>query len=332
MTEPAALDEASATLGHVGKQRAPAEDSSAPVVVFGGTGHYGRETVRALLARGAAVRVLSRSAARAGALLGEDVEIVEGDVRDRASIDSALDGARAAVVSIAAMTPKGARHLHEIEHDAVLRIFERAQDRGPSRVVYLSGYEIREDLLERHGISDEFGPKAEVERSLAATDLDWTILGHPPSMQLFFEMIRGDTLNVPGGGPDAIPTIAATDAGQITAQAALRDDLGGQRFHLTGPEAISFPDAAERIGAVLGRTIRYRAIPLLPLRIGMSIAGLFNPFYRYLWASVVLLNAFPQELAASVPEAHRRLIETFDLDPTTLEAETRSRVEAGLLR
>ena len=40
-----------------------------------------------------------------------------------------------------------------------------------------------------------------------------------PSMEIFFAMLRGDTLVVPGGGPPALPTVAASDLGEIAAQA-----------------------------------------------------------------------------------------------------------------
>jgi uncharacterized protein YbjT (DUF2867 family) len=302
-----------------------------PVLVLGGTGHYGRRIVAALAKSGARVRVVSRGAAAARALLGETVDVVEGDVTSPGVTRSALVGARAVVIALAAMNRTAARQLRAIERDAVLRTIEEARAVGVHRLVYLSGYEIRIELIERLGLRGPFGLKAEVEEALRQSDLDWTILGEAFSMEIFFAMIRGDAMSVPGGGPPAIPTVAPDDAGIISAQAALRDDLGGQRFHVTGPEALSFPEAARRIGEVLGRPMRFRAIPLPPMRAVLRVAGLFNPYFDYLRASVVLLNNFPQDLAAGVPEAHRRLVETFDYVPITLEMETRRRVEAGLV-
>lgn len=61
------------------------------VVVTGATGHVGANLVRALLDAGRKVRVLVRDDVRA--LEGLDVERVEGDVRDRGSLDRAFAGA-----------------------------------------------------------------------------------------------------------------------------------------------------------------------------------------------------------------------------------------------
>lgn len=301
------------------------------VLVLGGTGHYGRRIVAALEDAGAVVRTVSRNAKAARASLGDRAEIVEGDVTTPGVTRSALSGVDAVVIALSAMQRASARQLVAIERDAVLRVLDEARIERVRRLVYLSGYEIRVELLERLGLVRTFGLKAEVEQAVRDSGLDWTILGEAFSMEIFFAMLRGSSMNVPGGGPPAIPVVAADDAGVIAAQAALRSDLAGQRFHVTGPEALSFPEAASRIGQVLGTSIRVRAIPLLPMRTALRVAGLFDPFFDYLRASIVLLNHFPQDLVAGVPTAHRRLIETFDHVPTTLEQETRRRVQSGQL-
>ena len=62
--------------------------------VTGGSGHVGANLVRALLARGEAVKALVRPQSNNRALDGLDVERVQGDLRDAASIDRAVDGLR----------------------------------------------------------------------------------------------------------------------------------------------------------------------------------------------------------------------------------------------
>lgn len=297
-----------------------------PVLVLGGTGHYGRRIVAALTAMGAPARVLSRDASRAGAIFGGTVEVVQGDLTDRASAAAALEGARAVVIAVSALNSAGARHRDALERDAVLATLEEAQRAGVTRVVYLSGYEVRRDFVEALGLTRFAGPMLDVQAALAASGLNWTVLGCAPSMEIFFAMLRGSVMTVPGGGPPALPTIAPRDVGVIAAQAALRDDLGGKRFRLTGPEALSFPAAAERIGEVFGYPIKVRAIPLVPLRVVGWLLWPIKPFVRYLSWAVTMMNNFPQDLAEEVPADHRRLLETFQYSPTTLEEEARQRL------
>ncbi len=61
-------------------------------LVTGGTGFVGAHVVRALLARGGAVRCLVRSRSRRDNLDGLPVELVEGDLNDPASLSRALAG------------------------------------------------------------------------------------------------------------------------------------------------------------------------------------------------------------------------------------------------
>ncbi|MBI4702566.1 MAG: NAD(P)H-binding protein [Deltaproteobacteria bacterium] len=303
----------------------------APVLVLGGTGHYGRRIVAALVAQGVPARVLTRDPARARLALGDGPETVPGDLEDRAALARAVAGVRAVVVAVSAFQRGQYRRLREIERDGVLGAVEQARAAGVRRLVYLSGY----DRPRAAGAFAEIGAmaeigriKAEVEDALVATDLDWTVLGLCPSMELFFSLLRGDRLIAPGGGPPALPTVSAVDVGAIGAEAALRDDLGRQRFRVVGPRALSFAEAARILAEATGRPIRVRAVPLLPFRLGYA---LLRPFSPYLAAAVSLplaLARFPEEVAAGAAADHRRLQETFHYPPTSLADEARRRFGA----
>ena len=296
------------------------------VLVVGGAGHYGRHIVRSLAQRGAAVRVLSRDAASARSLLGKVPEIIEGDIMSAAARRAALQGMYAAVIAVSAMAPGLIRQTKAIEEDAILALLAEARELAVKRAVYLSVYEVRQEAVA--GLDLASGrAKLHVEQALAASDLNWTVLGCAPSMSLFFAMIRGDVMMVPGGGPPALPTVSAVDVGEIAAQAALRDDLSGRRFRLVGPEALSFAEAARRISAALGRPLRFRRIPLalptLAWQLTRPLSGLSGRllYVHQMLGFIRLLNHFPSEIAAEAPQAHRLLTDTFSYRPTTLEME-----------
>ncbi|MFC1620405.1 SDR family oxidoreductase [Candidatus Neomarinimicrobiota bacterium] len=298
------------------------------VAVFGGTGHYGSGIVRSLLARGAGVQVLTRNPQGAREGLGEGAELITGDIMSREAVRSTLEGAQAVMLSVSALHWKSAKRLQEIERDGVLQVVEEAQRAGITRVVYTSGYELRENFLKQHRMEAFGAIKLEVEGTLAASDLNWTILGCAPSMDLFFAFVRKGRMTVPGGGPPTgLPTIARRDVGEIAAQALLRDDLGGRRFRLTGPEALSFPEAARRIGELTGQPLKVIRIPLLPFRVGALLTRPFNPFVQQLYWSIKLMNNFPPDLAARVPTDHALLRETFEYKPVTFEMEARKRYQ-----
>lgn len=64
------------------------------ILVTGASGFLGSAVVRALLARGARCRVLVRSASPRENLTGLGLDIVEGDLRDGASVRRAMEGVR----------------------------------------------------------------------------------------------------------------------------------------------------------------------------------------------------------------------------------------------
>jgi uncharacterized protein YbjT (DUF2867 family) len=297
-----------------------------PILVLGGTGHYGRHIVRSLLEKDAPVRVLSRNAGNARKILGQVPEIIEGDITLRELIIEALNGVSAVVISVSAFAPKLIRELRLIERDSVLMVLTEAERAGVSRIVYISIYDIRQDIARRLDL-ESAEIKAEIENALAHSDFNWTVLGAAPSMEIFFAMIRGDTMVVPGGGPPALPTVSPVDVGKIVAQTVLKNDLHGKRFRMVGPEAISFPEAAERISSVTGKTIGFRKIPLLLPKIARVITEPLTPFsdailyINQMLGYIQLLNQFPQDIIVEVPEVHRLLLGTFDYVPITLEIE-----------
>ena len=60
--------------------------------VIGGTGITGSQVVAALNTRGADFKCIVREPASAKAKLGENIEVVQGDLSDTTSLQSAIDG------------------------------------------------------------------------------------------------------------------------------------------------------------------------------------------------------------------------------------------------
>jgi len=119
------------------------------------------------------------------------------------------------------------------------------------------------------------------------------------------------------------------------AQTALRDDLGGRRIRVAGPELLSFPEAARRLSAVYGRTLRSLAIPLVLPRMAWYVTRPLTRlsstlyFVNTILSFVQLLNEFPEEVALGALQDHNDLIRTFDYTPTTLEMEARRLLRPG---
>lgn len=252
-------------------------------------------------------------------MVGAGPEVIQGDLVERETVKLILKDVERIVICISA--GKQIRHMRRIKRDAVLMLLEEAAISLDTRrrVVYLCGYDIRREVIR------DFEPgriMLEVQEALAKSDFNWTVLGLAPSMEIFFATIHGETMVFPGdGGPAAFPTVSKRDVGTIVAQAALRDDLARQRFRVCGAQVLSFPEAAQRISAVTGRPLQFRAIPLGPLRLAAFLVQPIHPYFHFIITAATMLNRFPQDLVADVPADHCRLMEMFDYEPQTLEME-----------
>lgn len=109
-------------------------------LVTGGTGFVGAHVVRALLARGVAVRCLVRRGSRRGNLEGLPVELAEGDLSDPASLSRALAGVSTLYHCAAdyRLWAKDPGELHRANVDGTENILRAAAGAGVSRIVYTS--------------------------------------------------------------------------------------------------------------------------------------------------------------------------------------------------
>ncbi|MFO8034014.1 MAG: NAD-dependent epimerase/dehydratase family protein [Candidatus Bipolaricaulota bacterium] len=121
-------------------------------LVTGGTGFLGANVVRALLQEGLTVRVLARPGSDRRTLRDLDVEVVEGDLLDPASLRRAAAGCpllfhMAAMYAFSAPRPE---HVYMINVDGTRTALEAAEHAGVERVVYTSSVSalgLREDGL-----------------------------------------------------------------------------------------------------------------------------------------------------------------------------------------
>src|SRR5262245_53250053 len=121
------------------------------ILITGGTGKSGQETVKTLLDRGEIPRVLARDPAKAAMLLGDEVEIARGDFSDPKSVEAAMEG-----VDRALLLSPPSDQLVEIEKEFV----DSAKRCGVQHVVKLSAFGAAPDAAEGfckwHGISEEY--------------------------------------------------------------------------------------------------------------------------------------------------------------------------------
>ena len=109
------------------------------ILVAGATGLLGSRICRSLVSAQQPVRALVRpgSEERLGDLRGR-VEIVHGDLRDRASLDRACRGVQVVVSGVTAILSEDPNLIDAVDHDGNLALIEAAADAGVERFVFVS--------------------------------------------------------------------------------------------------------------------------------------------------------------------------------------------------
>lgn len=219
---------------------------SHPYLIVGGTGRVGRRLVQQLNDRGLPVRVTSRSGT------------VPFDWHDDTTWDHQLQGVQRAFV---AFHPDIAA---EGSADLLGRFAERADACGVRRVVLLSG---RGEAAAR-----------EVEARVASRVRECTVLRSAFFMQDFSEHFLLDAVRagfiVMPAGDTAEPFIDIDDLAAVAAQALIRDDLIGQTLELTGPELLTFAEAAGILSTVTGSSIGYQPCSVADFAAGAEADGM----------------------------------------------------------
>ena len=166
--------------------------------------------------------------------------------------------------------------------DVQSNFIDAARRAGVGHVIKLSG--IMPELDSPFRFARMHG---EIERRLEASGLAFTHLRAGEFMTSYFRQVPA----IVGRGalflPMADARIASIDIGDIAEVAAAGADRRrheGKTYPLTGPEALTMAEVAERLSAATGKTIRYVDVPPEEAKRAQLAAGM-PPTWSTRWAS-----------------------------------------------
>ncbi len=223
------------------------------VTVFGGTGFIGRQVVRALAKRGHRVRAAARNEGSGYRLrmLGDvgQIEVVQANVRDRASVERALDGAEACVNLVAVLYQHGRQTFEALHVEGARTIAECAAARGIKSFVQVSAIGADPEGPSAYARTKAQGeaavrkaiPSAVIIRPsivFGAEDHFFNRFGQMAAISPVMPVIAGETKCQP---------VFVGDVAAAIAKAATDPACAGQTYELGGPETYSFRELMELI-------------------------------------------------------------------------------------
>jgi uncharacterized protein YbjT (DUF2867 family) len=216
-------------------------------LITGATGNVGSLIVERLIGRGERPRIFVRDRQKAIARYGDRVDVFVGDLADASTLKPALTGADAMLLLTSghglAMQDGAAAHA--------------ARAAGVSYLVKLSSYDAREQNVGT-GVWHAQG-----EAAIRASGIAFTFVqssGFMSNALYWARSIKAEGVVRTATGDGKIPFIHPLDIAAVATQALVSKAYLGGALPISGPEALSYAEMASKIGAAIGKPIRFESI------------------------------------------------------------------------
>ena len=258
------------------------------ILLTGATGYVGGRLLPLLVTDGWRVRCLARQPERLLPRVPAGVEVVPGDLLDRASLSAALQGVNAAFYLVHSMGATG--DFETQDRLAAEHFGQAARAAGVQRIIYLGGLgedepDLSAHLRSRHEVGERLRASGVPVIELRAS----IIIG---SGSLSYEMIRALV--------ERLPVMVTPRWVRVTAQPiAIEDVLAYLRAALTleiegnlvveigGPDRVSYGDLMREYARQRGLRRWMIPVPLLTPRLSSLWLGLVTPLYARVGRTLV---------------------------------------------
>ena len=278
-----------------------AESKTLTILITGATGNIGRELTEKLSAQNVPFRAMVRSSKSTEAVAGlKGAKVVIGDFNDSKSIADALDGVDRAFLLT------NSSEQAEVQQGAFVEVAKRV---GVKHIVKLSQWAADLDspvrFLRYH---------AAVEQKIQEWGMGYTFLRPNLFMQgllAFRETIAVQGKFFAAAGDAKISVVDVRDIAAVAAAALTGEGHAGQTYDLTGPEALTHWEMAEKLSKALGRQIQYvdvtpKAMMEALLNIGLphwQTDGLIEDYAHYRRGEASTIATGVQDATRTAPHS-----------------------------
>ena len=261
-------------------------------LIVGATGMLGGELCRLLAEQGSAVRALVRDSStpeKVERLRGLGTEVVRGDLKDRASLETACRGA-STVVSTASsmMTRQEGDSIESVDRQGQLNLIDAAEEAGVRHFILISFPSVDIDF------PLQTAKRAVEDRLRRGRIMTYTILQPTCFTEVWLSPALGfdlahATAQIYGGGHNKISWISFRDVARFAAAAVDNPQAINTVIKLGGPDALSPLEVVRLAEQVLGKSVVVRHVPEEALRaqhgaatdpLQRSLAGLMLYYAR----------------------------------------------------
>jgi (4-alkanoyl-5-oxo-2,5-dihydrofuran-3-yl)methyl phosphate reductase len=215
-------------------------------LITGATGEIGSRVVEQLIARGDRPRVFARDAEKAHSRFGNHADVFVGDLASPESLAYALKGA-----DVLFLVNSGPQIPLRDQQAATV-----AKSAGIKRLVKLLSLDVEQGLA--IGAWHEKG-----EAAIRALGIPYTFVrptGFMSNLLAWAPSIKTQGVVRASTGNGRRPFIHSADIASVAVKAITTCEYEGQSLPITGPEAFTFAEITARIGAAIGKALRFESI------------------------------------------------------------------------
>jgi uncharacterized protein YbjT (DUF2867 family) len=258
-----------------------------PVLLTGASGYIGGRLLHRLEASGGALRCLTRRPQLLRERVARHVEVVEGDVLDRASLDAALQGIHTAYYLVHSMTGPG--DFESLDRRAATNFADAARAAGVSQIVYLGGLGHDEDLSPHLASRHEVGRLLR-DRGVPTIELRASIVIGSGSAS--FETVRALVEELPViVAPRWVETlaqpIAIEDVLEYLLAALEFEHPTNAVYEIGGADQVTYAEVMREYARQRGLHRHVVRMPLITPRTSRLLLGLLTPVYGRVAAAMV---------------------------------------------
>lgn len=276
--------------------------STDTILITGATGKVGSLLVKDLTEAKASVKALVRTEEKGESLRAQGIEPVIGDFDKPETLLPALAGSKRVFLL-------SAPDERMVERES--NFIEAARRAGVAQLVKLSAFGVSEDAQFSLGQWHY-----QIEQQVKQSGIPFTILRPNGFMQNMFgnaRTIREQGVFYAPLGEAKVSIIDARDIARVASIALTNEGHEGRIYELTGPEALSYQEVAEKFSAVLGKEVRYIDVPMEAARQGMLDAGM------QAWLADAIVELLEHYITGGAARVTETVKEVTGSEPTSFE-------------
>ena len=294
------------------------------ILLTGATGYVGGRLLRVLEREGYRLRCLARHPEVLKSRVSPSTEVVAGDVLDRASLDAALSGVKAAYYLVHSMGASGS--FEEADRQAAEKFGAAAHAAGVERIIYLGGLGNENAQLSAHLRSrQEVG---EILRRSGVPVLEFRASIVIGAGSLSFEMIRALV--------ERLPVMITPKWVKVPAQPIAIDDLLAylvaalqlpvsqyRVYEIGGQDQVSYADIMRIYARHRGRRLWMIPVPVLSPYVSSLWLGLITPLYARVGRKLI------QSIVHPTVVRDDSALRTFSIRPMGVDAAVERAISTG---